>query len=63
MEEYLQQVAAGVLQRQLDMPCPPTGWELVQALEANGFSLRRDPIYPYERPLPEGARWDEGSLD
>lgn len=31
--------AGDVLQRQLDMPGPPAGWELIQALEANGFTI------------------------
>jgi hypothetical protein len=31
--------AAAVMQEQLDMPIPPEGWELVQALEANGMVI------------------------
>jgi hypothetical protein len=31
--------AAAVMQRQLDMPYPPQGWELVQALEAHGMVI------------------------
>lgn len=30
-----------VLQSQLNMEFPPTGWELVQALEANGYVIVR----------------------
>lgn len=37
--EELDGEAGDVLQRQLDMKGPPAGFELVQALEANGFTI------------------------